>query len=134
MQQHYEMVERFLTFLGQRDLASASALLAPDFLLTVSGGHRFTKLQEFASFSKSRNGPTVKQRDRYEGFQTEASAVVYSIGRMSGAWLDGSTFEQVRYIDRFELKAGLIETMDVWSDMAEFRPGNRIRTGAADGP
>lgn len=128
MQQYYDLVDRFLIHLGKRDLESASALLAPRFQLTVSGGHEFEKLEQFAAFSKGRNGPTVKHRERYEGFESGGTAVVYSLGYMSGTWLDGSTFKQVRYIDRFELQDGLIKQMDVWSDMAEFRPV--VTTGA----
>lgn len=122
MKTNYDLIDHFLGHLGNRDLQAASAMLSPQFQLTVSGGHEFRKLEEFAAFSKGRNGPTVKHRERYEGFESDGTAVVYSLGYMSGSWLDGTEFDRVRYVDRFELRNGLIEKMDVWSDMAEFRP------------
>ena len=122
MKTNYDLIDHFLVHLGNRDLQAASAMLSSQFQLTVSGGHEFRKLEEFAAFSKGRNGPTVKHRERYEGFESDGTAVVYSLGYMSGIWLDGTEFDRVRYVDRFELRNGLIQKMDVWSDMAEFRP------------
>jgi hypothetical protein len=45
--------------------------------------------------------------------------VVYNTGTLYGAWLDGTTFEGNRYVDRFVVRAGKIVRMDVWNDSAE---------------
>jgi hypothetical protein len=41
---------------------------------------------------------------------------------MAGEWNDGTPYATVRYIDRFDVQNGKIVDMNVWSDMAEFRP------------
>jgi hypothetical protein len=41
------------------------------------------------------------------------------MGTLHGVWLDGTPFEGIRFIDRFELADGRIQRQDVWNDMAE---------------
>ena len=117
-----DVVREFLDALGRRDLEAARAYLAAGFLMTVSGNHRFNSLAEFASFSATRNGPVRKQLDGLEACEAPAGIAVYASGAMSGSWLDGAPFHGVRFCDRFVLREGLIAEMQVWSDMAEFRP------------
>jgi hypothetical protein len=49
-----------------------------------------------------------------------AHSVVYSLGTLYGEWPDGTPFEGNRYVDRYELRDGLITQMDVWNDSAEW--------------
>jgi hypothetical protein len=117
-----DVVREFLDALGRRDLETARAYLAPGFTMTVSGNYRFRALDEFAAFSASRNGPVRKHVDGLEACEAPVGVAVYASGTMAGSWLDGSTFQGVRYCDRFVLRDGLIAEMQVWSDMADFRP------------
>jgi ketosteroid isomerase-like protein len=117
-----DVVREFLDALGRRDLDAARAYLGPGFTMTVAGNHRFRSLPEFAAFSASRNGRVHKDIDSLEACEASAGVSVYASGTMSGHWLDGSAFQGVRYCDRFLLRDGLILEMQVWSDMAEFRP------------
>ena len=117
-----ETVKAFLAALGQRNLDAANEYLGNGFRMTVTGGHVFTSPGEFAAFSKGRHKGAKKFTDTYDIIQDSDSTVIYAMGSMSGTWNDGSTFEGVRYIDRFEVAHGKIVDMRVWSDMAEFRP------------
>ena len=117
-----ETVKIFLDALGRRDMDAVDGLLAPGFRMTVSGGHVFTSPAQFAAFSKGRHKGAKKTTDRYDAMPGDDCTVVYAIGSMAGTWNDGSSFEGVRYIDRFEVALGKIADMRVWSDMAEFRP------------
>ena len=45
--------------------------------------------------------------------------MVYARGTLNGAWLDGSPFNGIRFIDRFEVRAGKITRQEVWNDLAE---------------
>ena len=44
---------------------------------------------------------------------------VYVTGTLHGERPDGTPFEGIRFIDRFEVKAGKILKQDVWNDLAE---------------
>ena len=117
-----ETVRAFLDALGRRDLDAANEHLGNGFRMIVTGGHVFTSPGEFAAFSKGRHKGAKKITDTYDIIQDADSTVVYAMESMSGTWNDGTTFEGVRYIDRFEVAHGKIVDMRVWSDMAEFRP------------
>jgi 4-oxalocrotonate tautomerase family enzyme len=45
-------------------------------------------------------------------------AVVTCHGHLHGEWPDGTAFEGVRFIDRFEIRAGRLTRQDVWNDLA----------------
>ena len=46
---------------------------------------------------------------------------VYCRGRLAGVWPDGTPFDGIRFIDRFELADGIrfIGRQEVWNDLAE---------------
>jgi ketosteroid isomerase-like protein len=112
----------FFAAMSARDLARLQTLLAPGFVMTVSGNHRFSRLEDFFAHSRARQGAVHKHVEGFDVSVDGGAAVVYSFGTMSGTWLDGNAFQGVRFVDRFGLRNGLIATLDVFSDMAEFRP------------
>ncbi len=115
-------VKTFLDALMRRDMEAVDVLLGPGFRMTVSGGHVFTSPAEFAAFSKGRHKSAKKTTDRYDAIPGDDCTIVYALGSMAGVWNDDTTYEGVRYIDRFEVAHGKIVDMRVWSDMSEFRP------------
>lgn len=117
-----DVVRDFLDALGRRDLEAARTVLGPGFVMTVSGNHQFRRLEDFTAFSAARNGPVRKSIDGLEASEAPTGIAVYAMGTMSGTWLDGTPFQGIRYCDRFVLRDGRIVEMQVWSDMAEFRP------------
>ena len=46
----------------------------------------------------------------------------YCHGTLYGEWIDGKTFENIRFIDRFEITPDGITKQDVWNDMALYMP------------
>ncbi len=116
----------FLDAVANRDLDRAEALTADDFTMVVSGGHQFDSLRRFVDYSTTRQKTVAKHTDHFEALAEENSVVVYCFGTMSGAWLDRSRYQDVRYIDRFVIRNGRISDMKVWSDMAEFRPPDPV--------
>ena len=115
-------VKTFLDALGRRDMEAVDVFLGPGFRMMVRGGHVFTSPTEFAAFSKGRHKGAKKTTDRYDAIPGDDCTIVYAMGSMAGTWNDDTTFEGVRYIDRFEVAHGKIVDMRVWSDMSEFRP------------
>jgi hypothetical protein len=44
---------------------------------------------------------------------------VTCFGNLHGVWLDGTSFKDIRFIDRFTLKNGKITFQEVWNDLGE---------------
>ena len=116
-----ETVRAFMDAMARHD-AAAAGFLAPDFQLTVPGGHVFRALPEFFAFGATRYRSIAKQLDDLEATEAPAGIAVYARGTMSGVWLDGSPFRFVRFVDRMVLREGRIAEMQVWNDIGELRP------------
>ena len=108
----------FLHHLAEGKLAQAELLLSPDFRMTIPGGVQLFSLSELTSWSRPRYRRIEKCIER-----TDASpGSVYVSGTLRGQWTNGSAFDRIRFIDRFEMSNGLILRQEVWNDMAEHRP------------
>lgn len=117
-----DLVHRYLAAMEARDLDAATALLAPGFAMVFPGTAPMTSLAELIGWAAGRYRFVQKSFDATEAFQGEAGAVVYTRGTLSGEWPDGTPFSGNRFVDRFELRDGLIARQDVWNDLAEARP------------
>lgn len=115
MSEAAETVARFLRLMEARDLEGARTLLAPGFRMVFPGGREMETLEELVAWSRPRYRFVIKTFDRFDAM----GDVVYSLGTLRGEWPDGTAFENIRYIDRFEMKDGLIWRQDVWNDMGE---------------
>lgn len=112
-----ELIKSYLTAMEARDLDTARAMLADGFAMRFPGTQDMHSLEELIEWSKPRYKNVGKT---YDGFD-EMNGVVYVYGTLFGTWLDGQSFNGIRYIDRFEVKDGLILRQDVWNDMAEVK-------------
>ncbi|KIN70474.1 Tautomerase enzyme family [Sulfitobacter noctilucae] len=116
------VVRTYLSAMEQRDLGAAEAMLAPDFAMQFPGAAPMTRLSELIAWSKPRYKSVAKTYEGFDAMQSEgAAAVVYARGILHGVWLDGTTFDGIRFIDRFEIIDGKITHQDVWNDMAEVK-------------
>jgi phenylpyruvate tautomerase PptA (4-oxalocrotonate tautomerase family) len=114
-----ELVRRFLETMEARDLDAARGMLAPGFTMTFPGPQRMTTLEELVEWSKPRYRFVRKTYERFDSLQDGQTAICYCFGTLSGEWLDGSPFDGIRFIDRFEIQGGRFTRQDVWNDMAE---------------
>lgn len=110
-----DTVTRFLRVMEARDLDAATAMLAPDFTMVFPGGVEMRRLEDLVAWSRTRYARVVKTFDRID----RAGSAIWVSGTLAGEWLDGSTFEGIRYVDRFEIDDGLIRRQEVWNDMGE---------------
>ncbi len=117
-----DLVGRFLDYMQDRDLNNAATLLAPDFSMRFPGSKVLHRLEELVEFSRGRYKNVAKTYDRFDASWTDDGAIVYCFGTLHGHWLDGSAFEGIRFIDRFEVTEGLISRQDVWNDLALHLP------------
>lgn len=115
-----DLVRRYLSSMEARDIDKARALLGPDFTMTFPGAAPMTTLEQLIAWAKPRYRFVTKTYQGFEALQSpEEAAIVYCRGTLSGAWPDGSPFDGIRFIDRFEVTAGRITRQDVWNDIAE---------------
>lgn len=116
-----DIVRRWFDAMTSGDVDSASRLMAPGQRITISGGHRFSSLVEFAAFASDRCLEVRKQCDSFEACEAAGGLAVYVRGEMSGVWKDGQSFSRVRWCDRFLIQASAIIEVETFSDLAEAR-------------
>ena len=114
-------VDGFLAAMAARDLDAAQAMLAPGFTMRFPGTGPMTALAELVAWAADRYRSVAKTVEAVERVPGDPE-VIWMRGRLHGVWPDGSAFEGVRFVDRFEVSGGLILRQDVWNDLAEARP------------
>jgi hypothetical protein len=113
------IVRAYLAAMEARDFAQAGALLADGFRMCFPGGREFDSPEALSAWAAGRYRHV---RKRFVGFDTlsrPGGAIVYCRGMMDGEALDGSAITAVRFIDRFEVRDGLLVDQQVWNDLAE---------------
>ncbi len=112
------LIDRYLQLCEDRELDAAATLMSRPVLLRFPGGQEYGSLAEMVAAPKPYSW-VRKHRDRYLVGKEGDADVVVSIGRLYGHRLDGTPFDDVRYIDVFEVVDGLITTQNVWNDLSE---------------
>lgn len=114
-----EQVQKFLAAMQARDLSLAQSFLSSDFVMCFPGGSHFTQLADLVAWGRQRYSKIGKHIEQLDEAWAGDVAVVHCHGTLYGEWPDCRAFEGIRFIDRFELKDGLITKQDVWNDLAE---------------
>ncbi len=115
-----QLVRSFLAAMEARDIALAQSFLADGFEMTFPGTAPMHKLQELIAWSAPRYKFVTKTYDGFDAIPSEShAAIVYCRGTLSGEWPDGTAFEGIRFIDRFEVVADKLIKQEVWNDIAE---------------
>ncbi|SHH94171.1 nuclear transport factor 2 family protein [Marivita hallyeonensis] len=115
------IVRDYLTSMEARDLEAAQSMLREDFQMVFPATDPMTRLSELIEWSKARYRSVKKTYDGFDALHGNGVAVVYARGTLHGEWLDGTPFDGIRFIDRFEISEGKIVRQDVWNDMGEVR-------------
>jgi phenylpyruvate tautomerase PptA (4-oxalocrotonate tautomerase family) len=116
------LVRRFLDHMEQRDLSAAARLLAPGVEMRFPGSPVMHTLDEIVTRARGAYRQVAKTYERFDESWAQACTVVICFGTLHGVWLDGTTFADVRFIDRFEVTGDLISRQDVWNDLALHKP------------
>ena len=114
-----KIVRTYLRLVEARDLDAASEFLADDVSIVFPGGRTFESLTDQVASSAGRFRSVKKTLDQLDVISDGAETTVYVYGTLAGQALDGSSFDGVRFIDRFALNDGLIVRQMVWNDLAE---------------
>jgi len=124
----------FLRSLENGDLAAVKTLIAPEFTMQFPGGVEFADFDALFAWARGRYTGVRKKFERIDTTESGDAAIVHVSGTLSGRWLDGDEFSGIRFIDRFDLKAGLIVRQTVWNDMGEAKLKRQAGHGAAINP
>ncbi|MEK9946077.1 MAG: nuclear transport factor 2 family protein [Alphaproteobacteria bacterium] len=114
-----KLVLKYLRTMEARDLDAAKAMLGPGFFTIFMGGHRFTTPEELVAFQKGRQQNTWKAFKSFDEIDADDGTVVFCFGTLQGELMDGTPYQNIRYVDRFTLRDGKIVDQMVWNDMAE---------------
>jgi phenylpyruvate tautomerase PptA (4-oxalocrotonate tautomerase family) len=116
-----EVVKFFLQAMQERNLQRAESFLHTDFAMCFPGGVKMRSLQEMIGWAQQRYSTIHKHYEQFEESWQGDVTVVFCHGTVQGTWLKGAPFEGIRFIDRMEVRDGLITRQDVWNDLAEHR-------------
>lgn len=117
-----EIVRTYLSAMQARDLDAAGQWLAPGFTMIFPGGIEFTHTEQLVSWAKDRYQTIGKTYERFEECYGVDETIVYCSGTMHGMWPNGEAFSEIRFIDRFVVRDGLLASQIVWNDLAEMKP------------
>jgi hypothetical protein len=116
------IARNYLEAMEARDLARAQTFVSPRAVFVFPGGVERQDLAAIVAGSATRYQFVGKHVEGYEAAEAADGLVsVYVRGTLHGRWLDGSSFDGIRFIDRFEIRDGLIVRQDVWNDAGELR-------------
>lgn len=119
-----DVVLRFLDLMEKRELKAAQGLLAPGFDMVFPGPVRPASLEQLVIWAQNRYRYVRKTFEQVDSMELGSGrSVVYCSGTLDGEWTDGSLFQGIRFIDRFELQGLKIVHQSVWNDMALHLPG-----------
>ncbi|MEQ6250839.1 tautomerase family protein [Sulfitobacter sp. HNIBRBA3233] len=114
------LVRTYLSAMEAREIDLARDMLGAGFAMTFPGGVRMTRLEELIDWAAPRYRFVTKTYEGFDALQSGGeAAIVYCRGTLSGEWPDGTPFDGIRFIDRFEVTGGLITLQDVWNDISE---------------
>ena len=116
----------YLDAMEARDLVRAQNFVSPQAVFVFPGGVERQDLAAIVAGSATRYqfvGKHVEGCDAAEA--ADGGVNVYVRGTLHGRWRDGTAFDGIRFIDRLEIRGGLIVRQDVWNDAGEVR--NKVR-------
>jgi len=113
-----DIVSAYLRAMNERDLKTASCFLSNNFKMICPGNIKFKTLVEFVEWAQNRYRTISKTISSIDISFYGLDTTVFCRGTLSGTWQDGSTFSDVRFIDRFDLSDGLITLHEIWNDLA----------------
>lgn len=113
-----QLVRDYLMAMEQRELDKAQNFLGPDFVMTFPGSGEMTSLGQVVEWSRGRYRFVSKTLASVNVAYELDKTLVFVDGTLSGEWPDGTTFEGIRFIDRFEIRDDRLTRQDVWNDLA----------------
>src|SRR5258707_3225881 len=99
-----EVVEAYLTASMIPDPDAAAVYMKPGTVITFTGGREFDHPRGPTGLNARGYRRGKKKMDRFDVCPRNGETVVYSIGTLHPAWIDGTPFEGNRPVEPFVLK------------------------------
>lgn len=115
-----KVVEKFIKGVNERDGGVVRALSSPQLHMTFPGGIIIRSVDEFFEWLASRSPRSAYDYANIDVVTLDDCAVAYASGKMDGVTAGGVEFTNVRVMDKFVIRDGLVVAKEAWSDMAEF--------------
>lgn len=112
------LVHDYLMAMEQRELDKAQSFLDEEFVMTFPGSGDLTSLGQLVEWSRGRYRFVTKTLTSTNVAYELDKVVVFVNGTLSGEWPDGTAFDGIRFIDRFEICDDRLLRQDVWNDLA----------------
>lgn len=116
------LVRNYLTAMERREFDKAQDYLSEDFAMTFPGSGELTSLRQLVDWSRSRYRFVEKTLASVTVAYEMDTVQVFVQGTLAGEWPDGTLFESIRFIDKFEIRNDLLARQEVWNDLANARP------------
>ena len=116
---HEKIVRSFLDAMESRAFNVAHNYVSEDFKMLFPGGKIFFKIEEMIEWGKTRYKRINKTYEMFVSAEHKETTIVYCNGMLSGEWLDGLEFNNIRYIDKFTFDNNKIRIQEVWNDLGE---------------
>lgn len=114
-----DLAVAYLEAMERRDLDTARGFVGPAPEITFPGGRRFSSIDEIVANSSGRYRRVCKTITRRDAWDAGEAIGVLITGTLYGEWPDGSTFDGIRFADRFDIVDGRIVRQEVWNDAGE---------------
>jgi phenylpyruvate tautomerase PptA (4-oxalocrotonate tautomerase family) len=112
-----DIVSAYLTSLGEGDLKTASRFLSNDFEMICPGSIKFKTLEEFIEWTQNLYSKILKTILSTNVSFCGLDSTVFCHGPLAGTWKNGDAFSDVRFIDRFDVSEGVINSHEIWNDL-----------------
>ena len=119
LQGNSALVDSFLQHCEDREIEQAQKYQASDIRIQFPGGVEHSSLDSIFRSASSDYKWVRKRRTRYFEGRSGDDDTVVSMGFLYGIDHEDQPFDNVRYIDVFVIRAGLIIEQLVWNDLAK---------------
>lgn len=118
-----DLAVAYLKAMEARDIQAARALVADGAMeIVFPGGRRFSGIDEIIRNSSGRYRVVRKHIENRDAWRSDGCVRVMITGTLYGQWPDGTAFEDIRFVDWFEIEEAppaRILRQHVWNDSGE---------------
>lgn len=114
-------VLKYLRAMEQGRYDEAKAMFAPGFWMLFPGKARFTTVEDVLASMAKRGSYAIKTFYRFDECPTEQGTAVYAEGTVAATLNNGSTYKNVRFVDRITVRDGKLIDQRVWNDRGEHK-------------